>query len=103
MAVREPHQQGADRVNWFDEYVARIDGVQGGEPVLRGTRTPVRTIAVLFREIYPGDLGQARASLPHLQPIQVDAALAYYAAHKAEINDDIARHRQILEEFAARS
>jgi uncharacterized protein (DUF433 family) len=71
---------------WFDQYITRIEGVQGGQPVIVGTRTPVQTVAVLFHITYPGDRAEVARALGHLQPDQIDAALAYYDVHRAEID-----------------
>lgn len=81
------------------QHITRSPRVQGGEPVIRGTRTPVRTIVVLYFETYPDDLERVRASLPHLTPAQIDAALEYYRAHRSEIDAAIERHRKTLAEF----
>ncbi|MGH2461850.1 MAG: DUF433 domain-containing protein [Chloroflexota bacterium] len=29
----------------YDRSIEKVPGVQGGEPVIKGTRTPVRTVA----------------------------------------------------------
>jgi uncharacterized protein (DUF433 family) len=80
----------------FDEFITSVPDVQGGEPIVRGTRTPVRTIAVLFHQTYAGNPAEARNALPHLTQPQIDAALAYFALHRAEIDTLIARHANAL-------
>ena len=84
---------------WFEQHITRYDSVQGGHPVVVGTRTPVRTVAILFHEVYPGDVAEVHRSLPHLTQEQVEAALAYYDAHRAEIDADIERHEQAAQAF----
>ena len=84
---------------WYDEYIERTEGIQGGEPVLWGTRTPVRTVAILFHVTYPGDINEVREALPHLTPVQIDAALAYYDDHRTEIDGYIAEHERVLNEL----
>jgi uncharacterized protein (DUF433 family) len=64
-------------------YIVREEGILGGEPIIRGTRTPVRAVVELWRlgvspEEIPGHL-------PHLTLAQVFDALSYYAEHQAEI------------------
>lgn len=81
---------------WFEAYVTRTPDVQGGAPVLRGTRTPVGTV-VAYKDTYDGDLAQVRRALGHLTDLQIRAALAYYAAHRAEVDADEARHERALE------
>ena len=90
-------------MSWYDDFITRTPGVQGGEPVVAGTRTPVRTIAVLYHETYAYDLTKVLASLSHLTPNQVDAALQYYRDHQAEIDALTRGHRQALKEFIAAS
>ena len=85
----------------YKRYIARVPGVQGGAPVLKGTRTPVRTVAVLYFRTYPNDLDEVQAALPHLTRTQLKAAIDYYRDHAAEIDADIERHRQALESFVA--
>lgn len=74
--------------------IVRVPGVQGGYPVIAGTRTPVRAIIELYRDIHPGDLDAVKESLPHLSDADIDAAYAYYRKHPAIIDEDIQRHRE---------
>ncbi len=83
---------------WFDEHIARYDGVQGGAPVIAGTRTPVSSIIAKY-EIYGGDIHEVLRAQPHLTETQVRAALAYFDDHRADIEADEARHLRALEEF----
>jgi uncharacterized protein (DUF433 family) len=68
-------------------YIARIPGVCGGRPIIKGTRTPVKAIVGYYKmglsveEILEG--------LPHLRAAQVYEALSYYHDHQAEIEQDI--------------
>ncbi len=56
----------------------------GGEPVIRGTKTPVRAIVELWRiGISPEEIPE---HLPHITLAQVFNALSYYAEHQSEIN-----------------
>ena len=80
----------------LDQYIARIADVQGGEPVLCGTRTPVRTVAVLYHCAYAHDLDEVQRALPHLTAAQIHAALAFYAQHRDEIDRHIERHEHAL-------
>jgi uncharacterized protein (DUF433 family) len=72
-------------------YIVRDDTILGGEPIVVGTRTPVRAVVELWRlgvapEETPGHL-------PHLTLAQVFDALSYYADHQAEIQQYIDRNR----------
>jgi uncharacterized protein (DUF433 family) len=64
-------------------YIVRDDDVLSGEPIIVGTRVPVRAIVELWR------LGTAPEEIPthlsHLTLAQVFDALSYYADHQAEI------------------
>jgi uncharacterized protein (DUF433 family) len=86
---------------WYDRYVENVAGVQGGEPVIAGTRTPVRTIVQTFDGAYPGDLDEVGRALPHLTREQIEAGLAYYRDHKPEIDRHIERHRKALKKIQA--
>jgi uncharacterized protein (DUF433 family) len=88
---------------WYEKFVTRIPGVQGGEPIIVGTRTPVRTIATLYHVTYPGDLDRVLAALPHLNQAQIEAGLAYYRDHRDEIDADIERQRAALSDFRTAS
>lgn len=72
--------------------IVRNPRVQGGEPVVRGTRVPVRSIVIAF-ERYGGDIAHVGRSFT-LEPEQVRAALAYYETHKAEIDEIIERRER---------
>jgi len=70
-------------------YVVTDDQILGGEPVVRGTRTPVRAIVELWRQgVAPEEIPK---HLPHLA--QVFDALSYYSDHTSEINVYIERNR----------
>jgi uncharacterized protein (DUF433 family) len=84
---------------WYDAYIEKTSGVQGGEPVIAGTRTPVRTIVEMATVAYPGNLDEVARALPHLQRAQIEAALDYYRDHTAEIDAHIARHRTAFEQL----
>ena len=55
-----------------------------GEPVIRGTKTPVRAIVELWRIGIPPE--EIPEHLPHVTLARVFAALSYYADHQSEIN-----------------
>ena len=72
-------------------------GIQGGYPCIKGTRTPVRTIVELYRDIYPGDFDEILGALPHLTHEQVDAALRYYKECPELVDEDIERQEAAIE------
>ena len=64
-------------------YIVRDDAILGGEPIVVGTRTPVRAVVELWRlGVAPEEI---RGHLSHLTLAQVFDALSYYADHQAEI------------------
>ena len=65
-------------------YIVRNDEILGGEPIVKGTRTSVRSIVGLWRMgILPEEIPQR---LPHLKLAEVFDALSYYSDHQEEIN-----------------
>jgi uncharacterized protein (DUF433 family) len=71
-------------------YVITDDQILGGEPIIRGTRTPVRAIVEFWRQgIAPEEIP---SHLPHLTLAQVFDALSYYSDHSGEINSHIERN-----------
>jgi uncharacterized protein (DUF433 family) len=72
-------------------YIITDEGILSSEPIIAGTRTPVRGIAELWRQgILPEEIP---SQLPHLTLAQVFDALSYYSDHQAEINSHIERNR----------
>jgi uncharacterized protein (DUF433 family) len=72
-------------------YVVTDDEILGGEPIVKGTRTPVRAVVENWRlGVAPEEIPQR---LPHLTLAQVFDALSYYSDHQDEINGYIDRNR----------
>jgi len=72
-------------------YIVSDSQILSGEPVVKGTRTPVRAIVELWRQgIAPEEITR---HLPHLTLAQIFAALSYYSDHQDEINAHIERNR----------
>ena len=67
--------------------IARNPRIHGGEPVVRGTRVPVRAIVVAWREYQ--DMPTMLAAYPRLTAEDVSEALAYYDAYRREIDERI--------------
>lgn len=72
-------------------HIVKSSRILNGEPIIKGTRTPVRAIVEMWR------LGVAVEEIPHRLPhlalSQVFDALSYYLDHQAEINNYIDRNR----------
>jgi uncharacterized protein (DUF433 family) len=69
-------------------YIERVPDVLSGEPVIQGTRTPVRAIVEHWRFGQSPD--EIIRHLPHLRLAQVFNALAYFDDHREEIDRSIA-------------
>ena len=65
--------------------ITRDPGVCGGEPIIRGTRTPVRAIKEHLR--MGESVEEILEHLPYLTVEQIHAALEYYRHHKREIDE----------------
>jgi len=71
-------------------YIVQDDTILSGEPIVEGTRTPVRAVVELWRQgIMPEDIPNR---LPHLTLAQTFDALSYYSDHQQEINQHIQRN-----------
>lgn len=72
-------------------YIITDNEILSGEPIIKGTRTPVRAIVEFWRQgISPEEIP---SHLPHLTLAQVFDALSYYSDHSTEINAHIERNR----------
>lgn len=72
-------------------YIVTDEQILSGEPIIKGTRTPVRAIVELWRQgVIPEEIPN---HLPHLTLAQVFDALSYYSDRQEEINAHIERNR----------
>jgi uncharacterized protein (DUF433 family) len=72
-------------------YIVRNPEILSGEPIIKGTRTPVRAIVENWRlGIAPEEIPR---HLPHLTVAQVFDALSYFSDHQEEILAHIERNR----------
>jgi uncharacterized protein (DUF433 family) len=77
-------------------HIARVQGVKGGEPIIRGTGVTVQTIVVLTqRGLTPEQIVKEYESI--LTLAQVHDALGYYYDHPGEIEQYIAENQTALE------
>ena len=71
-------------------YIVQDNQILSGEPIIEGTRTPVRAIVELWRQgIIPEDIPHR---LPHLRLSQVFDALSYYSDNQEDIQGHIERN-----------
>lgn len=68
-------------------YVERRPGVQGGRPVIKGSRFPVSSIVQNHRRGLSAD--EIIDEFPWLRPEEVYDALSYYYDHRAQIDAEI--------------
>ena len=70
-------------------YIIREEGILSGEPVVKGTCTPVRAIVRLWQSGYAPE--EIPGGLPHLSLAAVFDDLSYYCDHREEINEYIVK------------
>ncbi len=77
-------------------YIVKVNGVCGGRPIIKGTRTPVQAIVEYYR--MGMDTYQILTELPYITAAQLHDALSYFYDHKEEIESGIeGDHRLIAE------
>lgn len=75
-------------------HIVRVEGIRGGEPIIKGTGISVRTIVERTRL---GDTPeQIVDDYPYLTLAQVYDALSYYHEHPQEIEQYIAENKATL-------
>ena len=72
-------------------YIVTDEKILSGEPIIKGTRTPVRAVVEIWRMGVAAE--EIPKRLPHLTLAQVFDALSYYSDHHDEINAHIERNR----------
>jgi uncharacterized protein (DUF433 family) len=72
-------------------YIVRDERILSGEPIVKGTRTPIRAIVETWRMGIA--LEEIPKGLPHLTLAQIFDALSYYSDHQDEINAYIERNQ----------
>ena len=66
-------------------HVARYKGVQGGSPVIVGTRLDIATLAAYHNKGY--SVKRLLQAYPHITPAQMYDAISYYYDHQEEIDE----------------
>ena len=80
-------------------YVARVKGVCGGQPVVKGTRVPIRIITECWRSgMSPEEI---RDAYPHLALAQIFDALSYAEDHSQEIERFIKEEKAVYQTATA--
>lgn len=81
------------------EHIDATPGICGGRPRIAGHRIRVMDIVVLHEQLglSPDEIVSA---YPSLTLADIHAALAYYFDHREEIQEDLARDRELASELA---
>jgi uncharacterized protein (DUF433 family) len=80
--------------------IVRTPGTRSGHPRIAGTRLCVHDL-VSHARLYDGDLRRVVADFPSLTLAQVEAVMAWYAEHQAEIDAIIRRRDEEYERLRA--
>ena len=72
-------------------YVIRDDQILHGEPIIKGTKTPVRAIVETWRMGIP--IEEIPVRMPHLTMAQIFDALSFFSDHSREIMEYIEKNR----------
>ncbi len=74
-----------------NRYITSDEKILSGEPIIKGTRTPVRAIVEMWRMgNSPEEIVQG---LPYLTLAQIFDALSFYSDNQEEINNYIEKNR----------
>jgi uncharacterized protein (DUF433 family) len=78
----------AEPIDVAHPHIERRPGVQGGQPVIKGTRFPVSSIVQNHRRGLSVD--EMLREFSHLSPAQVYDALSFYYDHRGQVDQQIA-------------
>jgi uncharacterized protein (DUF433 family) len=81
-------------------YANEVPGINGGYPLIRGSRIPVRVIVEIFKKTH--DLERLVEMYPHIGRERLQGALDYYAAYPDRVDEDIERNARALAEHEGR-
>jgi uncharacterized protein (DUF433 family) len=68
--------------------IVRDSRILGGAPIIRGTRVPIRAVAFVWRA--SGERSRVVRAYPSLAAQDIDEAIRYYEANRAEIDAELA-------------
>ena len=80
-------------------HIVRVPGIAGGEPIIKGTRVPVRAIVLHYKA--SETLDEILEAYPHLPPAGVFDAISFYLDHQVEIEALIEENQpeQVMEKY----
>ncbi len=82
--------------------IVKTPGVCSGQPRIAGTRIKVKHVYVWIERMGMTP-AQVVSEYPQLTVAQVDAALAYYRSHRAEIQQDIENEEKRVAKLKAKT
>jgi uncharacterized protein (DUF433 family) len=82
------------------ERIIKTPGTCWGKPRIAGTRIQVEQV-VIWHEQMGMSLAEIASRWPHLKNADLEAALAYYHEHRAEIDGDLAEGEKLFKELKA--
>jgi uncharacterized protein (DUF433 family) len=82
-------EQEKEGTVWYHKYIDSMSNICGGNPIIKGTQTPVSDIIQCSRS---QDVVGILQSIPHLTREQIEAALVYYA-HEPELVDEYIKQK----------
>ena len=62
-------------------HIVRVQGIGGGEPIIKGTRISVRLIAEYYKSGVAVE--EIQHDYPHLNPAAIYDAISYYIDHQS--------------------
>jgi len=72
-------------------YIVRVPDIASGEPIIKGTRVPVRAMVLHYKA--SETLEEILEAYPHLPPAGVFDAVSFYLDHPEEIEAFIEENR----------
>lgn len=93
---RQPNNDQNSEFLTEHPHVVRVQGVKGGEPIIRGKNVTVQTIVVLAKQnVSPEKIVEDYDGV--LTLAEIYDALSYYHDHPGEIDQYVAENRAALE------
>lgn len=86
----------------LDDRIVSTPGVCGGKPRIAGSRIKVQHVAIWYHRLGMSP-DEIVSSYPQLTLVDVRAALAYYDAHREQIEADIQAGRQLADKLRGES
>jgi uncharacterized protein (DUF433 family) len=81
-------------------FVNEVPGINGGYPLIRGSRIPVRVVVEIIRSTH--DFQKLLDMYPHIGRERLQGALEYYREHPERVDEDIERNARALAEHEGR-